>query len=119
MTPQQFEQSSNLTKRDEAFAQQLALTYGGVVSDKVLALCETVPEGIFFDGTFCRKLSTSEILNAKEMLHVDFPAAGILPVFDCGDNDFIVYRLTDKKWVKFNIVDETSFSESEDWKKLI
>lgn len=40
-----------------------------------------------------RILAFKEILNAKEELHVDFKADGIIPVADCGENDFIVYHL--------------------------
>ena len=119
MTPQQFEQLSTTTKPDDSILRQLAAVYGNAIPNTVVALCATAPEGNFLDDSFCRKLPLRDIVEAKEMLHVDFPGLGILPVFDCGDNDFIVYCLSLGKWNKFNIVDEIGFRESEDWKSLI
>ena len=52
-----------------------------------------------------------EILNAEQDLHVDFKSNRIIPVADCGDNDFAVYYLDKCKWSRFNIIDETAFKE--------
>lgn len=65
-------------------------------------------ESLFFDNTW-RTLSFKEILDAPEDLHVDFVELKILPLFDTGDNDFIVYRFDDHVWSKFNIIDECFF----------
>ena len=119
MTPKQFEQSSQLTNKDAMIDKQLASVYGCAIPESVVAVCATAPEGDFLDGPFCRKLSFGEIVGAKDMLHVDFPNLGLIPVFDCSDNDFIVFCLADGKWTKFNIVDEVAFRKSEDWKNLI
>lgn len=66
------------------------------------------PESVFFDDDY-RVLSLPEVLAAQDDLHVDFKGAGMIPIIDCGDNDFIVYHICDKNWSKFNIVDETVF----------
>ena len=56
-------------------------------------------------------LTYKEILNAEHDLHVDFKSNRIIPVADCGDNDFAVYYLDKCKWSRFNIIDETAFKE--------
>lgn len=67
-------------------------------------------ESVFFDNGF-RILSLAEILNAQADLHVDFRALKLVPIIDCGDNDFIVYHISDNSWSKFNIVDEIIFKK--------
>lgn len=65
-------------------------------------------ESIFFDDEY-RILSFREIVDANYDLHVDFKGKGLIPLVDCGENDFIVYLSNEEIWAKFNIVDETIF----------
>lgn len=67
-------------------------------------------EALFFDDGV-RILSYAEILNAEKDLHIDFKSKDIIPVADCGDNDFIIYDFKNKLWAKFNIVDQTIFKK--------
>jgi hypothetical protein len=66
------------------------------------------------DKDILRSLSESEVLNATKDLSVDFVGKSLLPLFDIGDNDFIVYDLSEKCWYLFDIVDEVKFKKSED-----
>lgn len=84
--------------------------YGDVKNQAVRKLISQADETVFLDGDW-RALSYSEILDAETDLHVSFSAQSLLPLFDCGDNDFVVYHLTEDNWSKFNIVDETVFSK--------
>lgn len=119
MNPGQFASIATQTTLNADLAQKLALAYGREIPALVLSLCSTEPGGAFLEGSFCRKMDVDEIRESKDFWQVDFPAIGLLPIFDCGDNDFIAYRFSDGKWVKFNIVDEICFRESDDWKTLI
>ena len=119
MKPSEFQNIANNTPAQPDISQRLALAYRSVVPDAVVSLTASMSEGVFFEGNFCRKMGVGEILDASNFLHVDFPKHGIVPVFDCGDNDFICFRLSDGRWVKFNIVDELVFRNSFDWKELI
>ncbi|WP_297870034.1 hypothetical protein [uncultured Oscillibacter sp.] len=74
-------------------------------------------ESVFFDDEF-RTLSLAEILDAQADLHVDFKDLGLIPVVDCGENDFIVYHTSDDSWSKYNIVDETIFKKRPQLKDL-
>ncbi|MDU6340446.1 MAG: hypothetical protein E6583_03860 [Clostridium sp.] len=65
---------------------------------------------IIFDDEW-RMLSFSEIIEAEQDLHVDFVKMDIIPLVDCGENNFIVYDFEDKMWSKFNIIDECFFKK--------
>ncbi len=56
-----------------------------------------------------RVLSFAEIFDAEDDLGIAFADKGIIPLVDCGDNDFIVYNFQTAKWSLFNIVDECAF----------
>ena len=98
-----------------------------ILPDKVLKICNTYKKSVplfvqklismsetemFLDGEkFCRFMAFDEIICAREELHVDFSRYGIIPFFDTGDNDFIVYDCENNIWKIFNIVDKISFLE--------
>ena len=83
----------------------------------ILALCK---DSVFWDSdTFCRLLSLSEIAQAPENLHVDFVRYAAIPFFDCGENDFIVYLLSENKWAMFNIVDEVFWKKNQTIEALL
>ena len=73
---------------------------------------------IFFDDGY-RTLSVAEILEAEHDLHVDFISQHMIPVIDCGENDFVVYLFCDKVWSKFNIVDECFFKRRTSMRDLM
>jgi len=74
--------------------------------------------GISF-GDNKRLLSLSEVINAVEDLHVDFIQMRKIPLFDTGDNDFIVYSFEDGVWELFNIVDKCVFHQSSNLEELL
>lgn len=83
----------------------------------ILALCN---ESVFWDGNkFCRLLSLSEIAQAPENLHVDFVRYKAIPFFDCGENDFIVYLISENMWSMFNIVDEVFWKKKQTLEALL
>lgn len=77
------------------------------IVEKIISDCE---EAVFLDEDI-RVLSFDEIINAKQELHVDFQNQQMIPIMDCGENDFVVYHFKDGIWSKFNIVDETVFKK--------
>ncbi len=87
--------------------------YNMHLSQYVRKVISVFPEGVFFDDThFCRKLSLSEILSAESDLHVCFSQLGFLPLFDKGENDFIVFESSSNAFSLFNICDELIFKTS-------
>lgn len=76
----------------------------------VKKIISSVDDTIFLEEDW-RILSLSEIEDAEKDLHIEFGEKGILPLVDCGENDFIVYHFQDEIWSKFNIVDEVIFQK--------
>ena len=60
------------------------------------------------------KTYITEIINATADLEVDFVAHALLPIFDIGDNDFVVFDFSENCWCLFNIVDEIKFRKTKD-----
>lgn len=74
-------------------------------------VCAVQLEPIFFDDdNFYRLLSLQEILDAETDMNVSFKKIGVLPLVDCGDNDYLSYDFRDYTWCKFNIVEEFKYS---------
>lgn len=95
-----------IKKIEEKYAIQLPIYVQKIIS------CSQ--ESVFFENDW-RTLSIDEIFNASNELHVDFCKLKIVPLFDTGDNDFIVYCSENDAWAKFNIIDECLFKN----KKLL
>lgn len=94
--------------------KRIEATYLVKIPEVISHICSACSDGIFFDSKqVIRLLSTEEIINASRELHVDFVKMHIIPIFDVGDNNFIIYDVLSKKWSKFNIVDEVKFKTTD------
>jgi hypothetical protein len=94
------------------FINKLTETYGTKFIEYVEKLLSVSSDGIFFENDdILRLLSHKEILNACEELSVNFIELQLIPVFDTGDNDYIVFDIENKNWCKFNIVDSVKFKQ--------
>ena len=101
-------------------AYKVETAYICIIPDYVKKIISIDDNSVFYDDRgFLRKLSTSEILNATEQLHIDFIGISLLPIFDIGDNDFIVYDLKERCWYLFNIVDEIKFKKAANLTKYL
>lgn len=97
-------------KIDEIKVNLIEKKYSDDLPKNVKRLISNCDKTIFFDSDdILRLLSFPEIMNAEKDLHVGFNSRSIIPLFDCGDNDFIVYNYKEANWAKFNIVDEVVF----------
>lgn len=83
--------------------------YGKINSELVKKIISSSDQTKFFDNNI-RSLSFEEIIEAEKDLHTDFTKKHLLPLFDLGDNDFIVYQLSSNTWADFNITDEIMFN---------
>ena len=89
---------------------KISQLYSNELPDLLLKIVSNCDESVFFDDG-SRILSFAEILDAERDLNVPFQQKSLIPVADCGDNDFIVYDYKNKVWEKYNIVDETVFKK--------
>lgn len=97
---------------------KLFSVYGKSIPETVLKILSLYPSPELFDENESRTLSLNEVLNAEEDNGVAFKSRGIIPIADCGDNDFIVWDSRKNAWCMYNILDETLFSITEDFDDL-
>ena len=97
------------------FVTQLEKMYSTTLPEEVKRVVSLSDKTISYDDfSLLRGLSHAEIRDASADMAVDFISQGILPVFDVGDNDYIVYDTKEQTWSKYNIVDEIKFSKTQD-----
>ena len=115
MTKQEY--MTNLPKQsiNKAKVEIIRSTYRTNISEIVQKIVSCASESLFFDDAEARILSFAEIVDAEADLHVEFKTLGLIPLVDCGENDFIVYHFRNDTWSMFNIVDETSFKERKEF----
>ena len=99
-------------KIDSKKVEIIEKKYKAPLSDTVKKIVSNSEDSVFFDDDY-RILSFDEIVDAENDLHVGFAEKGIIPIVDCGENDFIVYHFHDDFWSKFNIIDETVSKKQE------
>lgn len=103
---------------DNSKVDKIESVYGKNLPDLLKKIISNCEEAVFFDDNV-RVLSYMEIIDAESDLHVQFSTKGLIPIVDCGENDFIVYHINDNIWSKFNIVDETVFKKKESLEDLL
>jgi len=118
MTKREYLEQISKKAIDSTKVKEIEDIYGISLPEIIQKIVSNNDETIFFDDDV-RILSFAEIVDAKRDLHVDFKAKGIIPVVDCGENDFIVYHLKDHIWSKFNIIDEIAFKKKNDLSDLL
>lgn len=117
MNKQEFLKSLEDIKLNAKRISVVEETYEGKFADIVNKIISTCDKTLFIDST--RLLTYNEILDAEEDLGVNFIQLQLLPLFDCGDNDFIVYHISKKCWSLFNIIDECVFKETNTLEELL
>lgn len=120
MTIKEFLKYVERVQLDTFVINQAEQIYGKIDSELVKKIFSINLTDSFIESEdFLRVLTKDEILNAISDLHVDFKKKKIIPFFDIGDNDFIVYHLATNKWSYMNIVDGVCFSESNSLEELL
>ncbi len=118
MTKSEYIEKISSMKIDDSKVRKVESIYGGGLPEVVKKIVSNNEEAEFFDDGV-RIMSFDEILDAEKDLHIEFHSKGLIPLADCGENDFIVYHLKDKIWSKFNIIDETVFKKKNDLSELL
>lgn len=103
---------------DPKTVAKIEMLYGHPIPTYIQKMVSFSEESVFFDDGY-RTLSLAEILDAEKDLHVDFVGQNMIPLLDCGDNDFVVYLFHDELWPKFNIVDACFFKRRASLRDLI
>lgn len=102
---------------DDMRVKELEKIYGLAIPMTIKSIVSIADEPIFVEEY--RVLSFAEIADADDDLEVNFSERHLLPVVDCGDNDFIVYDLGKECWTKFNIIELCAFSPKKDLAQIM
>lgn len=103
---------------DSEKVEKVTKLYGAEMPDIIQRIVSYGQEAVFFDDGV-RVLAYEEIIDAEKDLHIEFAKKGVIPIADCGENDFIVYHFNDNIWSKFNIVDESVFKKKKSIEELL
>lgn len=117
MTRKEYLQEIGKCKMNIVRVNEVEKAYGKELPEVIKRMVSYSEDSVFFDDDW-RALSFSEIMEAEQDLHVDFARLEIIPIADCGENDFVVYHFAEKIWSKFNIVDETIFKKKSSLEEL-
>ncbi len=118
MTKNEYLEQISQKEVDSEKVKLIKSIYGSNIPEVIQKIISNSDETVFLDDGV-RILSYEEIIDAENDLHVEFSAKAMIPVADCGDNDFIVYHVDDKIWSKFNIIDETVFKKKDELSELL
>lgn len=118
MTKKEYLDRLSNMKVDDSKINKINKIYQAELTEIIKKIISNNKEPVFFDDDW-RVLSFDEIIDAQHDLHIDFKERGIIPLIDCGENDFIVYHFRDKIWSKFNIVDEIVFKKKKSLEELL
>lgn len=103
---------------DSEKVEEIQKIYNTKLPESVKKIISGVAETIFLNNDY-RVLSIEEIKDAEKDLYVAFKIKGIVPIMDCGENDFIVYHFKENYWSKFNIIDEVEFGKKETLREVL
>jgi hypothetical protein len=90
------------------------------LSTEVKKVISLNKDGVSYDDkSIFNGLSANAILNAYNDLYVDFVGLQLLPLFDIGDNEYIVYNLAKRCYAIYDISDDDEYSEESDLLKYV
>lgn len=99
---------------DDDFVNQIENVYSCKLPENVKhILCIPENEENYDERLILQKLSNDMILEATEEMNSDFIGNHLIPLFDCGDNDYICYNYENGIWCMFNIVNDLVFNRNQ------
>lgn len=117
MKTNEYLNSINNMKIDNSKVSIIEKTYAPISSDEVKKIISNCDDTLFINDV--RLLTFAEISDAEDELEIAFAEQKILPLFDCGDNDFIVYNLNEYNWSLYNIIDNCIFKTRSSLEELL
>lgn len=118
LSKEQFLSSLASTKIDNVRVNKLSTIYDSSIPKQIQKIISANNGPVFLNNGI-RILSFNEIMDAEKDLQTDFVNKRMIPIADCGENDFVVYNLTNKTYSKFNINDKSEFKKSSNLKQVL
>jgi len=105
---------------DKASVREIEALYKTTLSNEVKKVISLHKDGVSYDDkSVLNGLSANAILNAYNDLYVDFIGLQLLPLFDIGDSEYIVYDLKKRCYAIYDISDDDEYSEESDLMKYV
>jgi len=99
---------------DNSLISEVENLYEVELSDELKKIISLNKEGAFYnDMEFLQGLSSDDILDESDELIAECTELDLLPLFDIGENIYIVYNLQKNCWSKFNSSEEDLFEETQ------
>ena len=105
---------------DKASISEIETLYKATLPAEVKKIISLNQNGVSYDDkSVFNGLSANAILNAYNDLYVDFVDLQLVPLFDIGDSEYIVYNLKKRCYAIYDISDDDEYSEETDLLKYV
>jgi len=105
---------------DRANTSKIETLYKTKFSIELQKIISLNKGGVSYDDkSVFNGLSAKAILNAYNDLYIDFVGLNLVPLFDIGDNEYIVYDLKKKCYALYDISEDDEHSEESDLMKYV
>ena len=105
---------------DKESISEIEALYKTVLPTGVKKAISLNKDGVSYDDkSVFNGLSANAILNAYNDLYVDFVGLQLVPLFDIGDSEYIVYNLKKRCYAIYDISDDDEYSEESDLLKYV
>jgi len=105
---------------DRAMTGKIEALYKTKFSSELQKVISLNKGGVSYDDkSVLNGLSAKAILNAYNDLYIDFVDLNLVPLFDIGDDEYIVYDLKKKCYALYDISEDDEHSEESDLSKYV
>jgi hypothetical protein len=105
---------------DKESINEIETLYKTKLSTELKKVISLNIDGVSYDDkSIFNGLSANAILNAYNDLYVDFVALQLLPLFEIGDSEYIVYNLKKRCYAIYDISDDHEYREESDLLKYV
>ena len=100
---------------DKEVISELEALYKTKFPEELKKVISMNSEGVSYDDkSVFNGLSSKAILSAYDDLYIDFVSLQLLPLFDIGDSEYIVYDFKKRRYAIYDISDDDEYSEESD-----
>jgi len=98
---------------DKAAVSKIEALYKTKFSSELQKVISMNKDGVSYDEkSVYNGLSTEAILNAYNDLYIDFVSLNLVPLFDIGDSEYIVYNTKKRCYALYDISDDDEYREA-------
>jgi len=107
-------------KVDKAIIGEIETLYKAKFPNELQKVISLNKDGVSYDDkSVFNGLSAKAILNAYNDLYIDFVSLNLVPLFNIGDSEYIVYDLNKKCYALYDISEDDEYSEQSDLLKYV